>query len=55
MEETISKGGNYSAMKDSEIPIAIDFPLQFSVGFERTLPSLDHLFKVDRHNRLLFL
>ncbi|XP_046637692.1 uncharacterized protein LOC124316001 [Daphnia pulicaria] len=45
MEETTSAGGNYSAMTDSEVPITIDFPLKFSVGFERTLPSLDHLFK----------
>ncbi|XP_046439854.1 uncharacterized protein LOC124190991 isoform X1 [Daphnia pulex] len=45
MEEITSAGGNYSAMTDSEVPITIDFPLKFSVGFERTLPSLDHLFK----------
>jgi hypothetical protein len=55
MEETTSAGGNYSAMTDSEVPITIDFPLKFSVGFERTLPSLDHLFKVETHNRLPLL
>ena len=52
MEDITTKGEKSGAMKDSEIPTVIDFPSSFSVGFERSLPSLEHLFKVDPHNWL---
>nr|CAH0112809.1 unnamed protein product [Daphnia galeata] len=45
MEDITTKGEKSGAMKDSEIPTVIDFPSSFSVGFERSLPSLEHLFK----------
>ena len=45
-----TKGEKSGTMKDSEIPTVIDFPSSFSVvGFERSLPSLVHLLKVDPH------